>query len=515
MGKLYNESLELVKQYSNALSQGGKMRTAFGVAQASSMVTQAAKNMDLLTGGVDPINKAVRQFSERAVANGNVKHFSNTAETTMPAFESVGQKGLSSIQNLQTVSAIDITLQILIYSFLPWMAIERPADTSTVTISWKSVVATNNAAGVNKGDELLGNFTPESSSVNLYTPIKQFTSTGAGAVMVIDFGAQLYEGTVLMTITKDGKTLTGKDYNGVIAFPGDTTSFTVDYLSGAVTSAAAVSADYTVTAQGMIDMYAGSENPQVLRATNKMRSVQLVTRETGIVMEDSVDRIMFILKTLDQAGDQLSYEQYMSQMMFDLYLAFINNLLMIGVHTRAAQLSGSEELANLTVDLSTYGSQIIADPARKYDELSTLTEDMNGHMLATANCGVTVWVVGSKIAKLMAADKFRFKKSDTYNTQMNTLAGTYDGIPVLRHEYIDRFIDGADEEGYGSIFGIYRDPNGEAAFMAYSEFLPIHTTGNVYNFQNPLEFAKALVSQVGTKIIEPKLCVQGKFKVVA
>jgi len=514
MGKLYNESLELVKQYSNALSQGGKMRTDFGVAQAQSMVVQAAKNMDLLTGGIDPINQAVKRFSSRAAQN-NVKQFSNTSETTMPAFEDVGQKGQSSISSLQTVSAIDITLQILIYSFLPWMAIERPADSSTVTISWKSVVATNSNGGVQKGDELLGNFTPENSNVNLFTPIKDYEAAGNGSIMAINFGAQLYAGTILMTLTKGGNTVVGKDYNGVVAFPGESVSFTVDYESGIVTSAAAVSADYTVKAQGMIDMWASSTNPQVLRATNKMRSVQLVTRETGIVMEDSIDRIMFILKTLDQAGDELTYEQYMSQMMFDLYLAFINNLLMIGVHTRAAQLAGTTELADLTMDLSTYGAQIIADPARKYDELSTLTENMNSHMLSTANCGVTAWVVGSKICKIMAADKFRFKKSDTYNTQMNTLAGTYDGIPVLRHEYIDRMIDAVDPDNYGSIFGVYRDPNGEAAFMAYSEFLPIHTTGNVYNFQNPLEFAKALVSQVGTKIIEPKLCVQGKFKVTA
>jgi hypothetical protein len=514
MGKLVDFSLNRVKQYSKALSQNGKMRTAFGVAQAQAMVTQAAKNMELLTGGKDSVAEGIRAFSQNAVNAGKVKQFSAT-ETTMPAFADVGQTGLSSVQSLQTVSAIDITLKVLIYSFLPWMAIERPMDSSTTTISWKTVVATNSMGGVSKGDTLLGNFGPENSAMDLYTPIKKLSQDGAGAVLVFDFGAQLYEGTILFTITKDGNTLTGKDYNGVIAFPGDTTSFTVDYENGVVTSAAAVSADYSVTGQAMIDMWASSTNPQVLRGTTKMRSVQMVSRETGIVMEDSIDRIMFILKTLDQAGDQLSYEQYMSQMMFDLYLAFINNLLMIGIHTRSEQLEGTAELDELTVDLSTYGSQIIADPARKYDELSTLTENMNGHMLATANVGVTAWVVGSKICKLMAADKFRFKKSDTYNTQMNTLAGSYDGIPVLRHEYIDRLIDGVDEEGYGNIFGVYRDPNGEAAFMAYGEFLPIHTTGNVYNFANPLEFAKALVSQVGTKIIEEKLCVRGKFKVTA
>lgn len=513
MGKLYDYSLTRVKQYSKALSQGGKMRTAFGVAQAQAMVTTAAKNLELLTGDRDSIADGVKAFSKKAVQAGTVKQFSNEAE--MPAFASVGEGGLSSVQNLQTVSAIDITLQVLIYSFLPWMAIERPMDTSTTTISWKSVVATNSMAGVNKGDELIGNFTPESSKMDLYTPVKKLTQAGAGAVLVFDFGSQLYEGTVLFTITKNGNTLTGKDYNGIIAFPGDTTSFTVDYENGVVTSAAAVSSDYSVTGQAMIDMWASSTNPQVLRATTKQRSVQMVSRETGIVMEDSVDRIMFILKTLDQAGDQLSYEQYMSQMMFDLYLAFINNLLMIGVHTRSEQLEGTSELDELTVDLSTYGSQIIADPARKYDELATLTEDMNGHMLATANVGITCYVVGSKICKIMAADKYRFKKSDTYNNQVNTLAGTYDGIPVLRHEYIDRMIDGVDPDGYGNLFGIYRDPNGEAAFMAYGEFLPIHTTGNVYNYANPLEFAKALVSQVGTKIIEPKLCVRGKFRITA
>jgi hypothetical protein len=98
---------------------------------------------------------------------------------------------------------------------------------------------------------------------------------------------------------------------------------------------------------------------------------------------------------------------------------------------------------------------------------------------------------------------------------MNTLAGTYDGIPVLRHEYIDQLIDGADDGGYGNIFGVYRDPNGESGFMMYGEFLPIHTTDNVYNFANPLQFAKALCSQIGTRIIEEKCCVRGKFRVTA
>lgn len=512
MGKLKSYAIERTRQFSNALQLGGKMRTSFGAAQASAMVVRAAHNLELLTGGVDPVHEGVKSFSKNK-SPSNVKQFSN--EPGMPAFEAGEGTGLSSAQNLQTVSAIDITLQVLIYSFLPWLAIERTMDSSTVTASWRSAVSLNDAGGVNKGEGLIGQFAPENSKMNLFTPVKTLSETGSGAQVVLNFGSQLYKGTVLVTLTKAGKEIVGKDYNGIVAFPGDTTSFLVDYEAGTLTSADTISADYTINANAMIDMWASSTNPQVIRSTLKMNSVQLVSRETGIVMEDSVDRIMFILKTLDEAGDQLSYEAYMSQMMYDLYLAFVNNLLMIGIHTRAAQLEGSQELKDYTVDLSSYGSQIIADPSRKYDELATLTEGLNAHMLATANCGVTCWVVGSKICKLMSADKFRFKKSDTYHTQMNTLAGTYDGIPVLRHEYIDSLIDGADTEGYGNIFGVYRDPNGEAGFMMYGEFLPIHTTDNVYNFANPLQFAKALCSQIGTKIIEEKCCVRGKFRVTA
>lgn len=514
MGKLTSYAIERTKQFSKALQMNGKMRSAFGAAQASAMVVRAAKNLEMLTGGVDPVAEGVKSFSKNKEA-ANVKQFSAEPETIMPAFEGAGNNGVSSVSNLQTVSAIDITLQVLIYSFLPWIAVERTMDSSTVTASWRKSVALNNAGGVNKGDTLIGQFSPENSGLNLLTPIKTLSEVGANAQMVLNFGAQLYKGTVLVTLTVGGKTIVGKDYNGVVAFPGDKTSFLVDYESGTLTSADTVGDTYSVTAQSMIDMWASSTNPQVLRSTLKMDSVQLVSRETGIVMEDSVDRIMFILKTLDEAGDQLSYEAYMSQMMYDLYLAFVNNLLMIGIHTRSAQLEGTQELSDYTVDLSAYGSQIIADPSRKYDELATLTEGLNSHMLSTANCGVTCWVVGSKICKLMAADKFRFKKSDTYHTQMNTLAGTYDGIPVLRHEYIDQLIDGVDHDGYGNIFGVYRDPNGEAGFMMYGEFLPIHTTDNVYNFANPLQFAKALCSQIGTKIIEEKCCVRGKFRVTA
>jgi len=515
MGKLKSYAIERTKQFSKALQMGGKMRTAFGAAQASAMVVRAAHNLEMLTNGIDPVAEGVKSFSKKKENADNVKQFSNTSETVMPAFEGTGDQGVSSVSNLQTVSAIDITLQVLIYSFLPWLAVERTMDSSTVTASWRKAVALNNAGNVNKGDTLIGQFSPENSNLNLLTPIKTLSETGAAAQMVLNFGAQLYKGTILVTLTKGGNTLIGKDYNGVVAFPGDTTSFLVDYETGTLTSADSISAEYSVNAQAMIDMWASSTNPQVVRTSLKMDSVQLVSRETGIVMEDSIDRIMFILKTLDEAGDQLSYEAYMSQMMYDLYLAFVNNLLMIGIHTRAAQLEGTQELSDYTVDLSSYGSQIIADPSRKYDELATLTEGLNAHMLSTANVGVTAWVVGSKICKLMAADKFRFKKSDTYHTQMNTLAGTYDGIPVLRHEYIDQLIDGTDADGYGNIFGVFRDPNGEAGFMMYGEFLPIHTTDNVYNFANPLQFAKALCSQIGTRIIEEKCCVRGKFRVTA
>lgn len=498
-----------------ALSQKGKVRTQMGIVQAASMVNTSADNLSLLTGGKDPIAESVKMFSAKDIKGKRVK---NSGEVGMPAFANNGEMGMASVQGLQTVSAIDITIQMLVYSFVPFMAIERPMTDSTTTISWKSLVATNNGGGLTKGDHVIGNFKPENSSVNLGSPIKKVEGVGAGDVLTLDLGGTIYEGTVLVQLTdtgvNSGEPVVGKDYDGVVLFPGTTTAFNVDYENGILTSTGTVATTTTnVTAQAMVDMWSDSTASNVLRTTTKMNSVQMVARETGVIIEDSVDRMMFILKALNQSEGAMTLEQYMSQMMFDLYVAYVNNLMMIGLHTRSAQLEGTDELVAHTVDLSAYGSQIIADPVRKYDELSTLVNTMNNTMLKNANLGITALIVGSRIANLMGADSFRFTKSDTYSTQMNTLIGVYDNIPVLRHEYIDRFIDNADSEGYGNIFGIHRDPNGEVGFLAYGEYLPIHTTNNVYNFENPLQFAKALVSFVGTKIIEPALCTRGKFRI--
>lgn len=513
MGQYRDYALKRTKQFSEQLMMKGRARTAIGMAQTNAMIATAAHNLEVFTGGEDSFATAVKAFSKRGGAE-KVKQFADNPD--MPAFASVGEGGLSSIQNLQTVSAIDITIQTLIYSFLPWIAIERPMNDSTTTISWREIISTNNAAGVTKGETLIGNFKVENSAVDLSTPVKTLSATGAGEVLVIDFGAQLYEGTVLVQLTdtsSEPKTVVGKDYNGLIAFPGYSVCFEVDYENGTLTSKATVASTFKVDAQAMVDMFADKSAPNVLRSTSKMRSVQMVSRESGIIMEDSVDRMMFILKTLDQAGGAMSLEQYMSQMMFDLYVAYVNNLLMIGIHTRSQQMEGTDDLNNeLTVDLTSYGSQIIADPSRKYDELNVLTNTADSYMLRTVNKGITAFVTGSKMCTLMASDKFRFKKSDTYNTQMNTLAGVYDGKPVLRHQYIDRYID-MNDDGFMNGFGVHRDPNGEVGFMCYGEYLPIHTTDNVYNYANPLQFAKALVAQIGTKIIEPGLCVRFRFKV--
>lgn len=532
MGALRDYALARAVEYGPELAMGGRVRSQVGVAQATSMVATAAANLDLLTGGRDPVATAIRAFSEqRGGSREAVKRFAEgiPGHTTalpgapaatpnpQPAFRVPdATKGISSVTNLQTISAIDITYQMLIYSFLPWMAIERAMTDSTVTISWREIVATSEAAGVAKGERLIGNFLVESPDLNLNTPTRTLPATaGDGAIMVLDFGEQLYEGTVLLTLTSGDDTIIGKDYDGLVMFPNSSIAFQVDYVNGVLTSTAAVAATNSIQGQAMIDMFASREGRSVLRTTTNMRSVQLVSREAGIIIEDSQDRMMFILKTLDQAGGAMTLEQYMQQMLFDLYVSFVNNLLMGLLHSRSMQLEGTPALEYLTLDLSAYAGQIIAEPNRKYDELSQLLNSADQQMLSTVNCGVTCWVVGSRIAQIMSTDPFRFKRSDTFSIQMNTLIGVYDGRPVLRHQYIDKYIDGPDTEKYGNIYGIHRDPNGEVAFSAYGEFLPVHTSENVFNYNNPLQFARALMSQIGTKIIEPGLCVRAKFRLVA
>lgn len=517
-------------EYTNDLMVGGKARSNIGAAQAVAMVSTAAANLDLLTGGLDPIATAIKTFSQQRSKNA-VKRFSDNpyyqgdpsssnAVNPAPAMnDPAGNNiaGISSVTNLQTISAIDITYQMLIYSFLPWIAIERAMTDSTMTISWREIIATSDAAGVAKGDTLIGNFNVESSDINLNTPLRSVTAAGDGGVMIIDFGDQIYDGTVLVTVNTGAGTIVGKDYQGLIQFPGISLAFNVDYANGVLTSTAAVAGGNDVTAQAMIDMWASKTASSVLRTTTNMRSVQMISRESGIIIEDSQDRMMYILKTLEQSGGAVTIEQYMQQMLFDLYVAYVNNLLLSLIHARSQQLEGTPALQALTLDLSAYGAQIIAEPNRKYDELSQLLNTADQQMLSTVNRGVTSWIGGSRIVQIMGSDAYRFKKSDTFSIQMNTLCGVYDGRPVLRHQYIDKYIDAmdiADNGGWANIYGVHRDPGGEVGFAAYGEFLPIHTSDNIYNFANPLQFARALMSQIGCRVIEPGLCVRARFRLV-
>lgn len=185
------------------LSLQGITRSELGLARARKMVKQAFTNLSDLNGGRDYVYESVRRFSS-AKNRGAVRRNASTVPSQnvgpqYPSFNTPStSRGVSSVQNIQTVSAADITIEALIYSFLPWTAIERELTTSTEQIAFKKVVALNDAGGLNKGDTAVGTFNPENPDINLFTPVKELEITGDGKVATVSFNNQLFEGTCII-----------------------------------------------------------------------------------------------------------------------------------------------------------------------------------------------------------------------------------------------------------------------------------------------------------------------------
>lgn len=521
MSQLLEYAKTRLREKSNLIKLNGKSRTVMGEVMANKMVMKSVSNLADITGGFDPVYSSIRQFARRYSAKVKT-NAAPDSPTAIPSYNQVAQRpsfnntttsrGISSVTGLQTVSAVDITVDMLIYSFLPWLAVERDIGGTSESISYKRIVAINNAGGVKKGDTVLGQFSTENTNLDLSSPVLELQATGDGNKMIVTFEKQIFNGTSLVSYKKKtpDTSVIGKDYDGLVAFPSISESFTVDYETGTFTSVGTIPDGDVVTFQVMVDINADTEGTNILRSTSKMDKVDLITKQTSIIIEDSVDKMLYIINNIKASNGTLSIEQYLAQMLFDMYVSYINNLLMTQLHKRYMEVANTADL--VTKDLAPYGGQIIADPARKYDELANLIEEMQHKMLSTVNLSGTCIVVGTKVANLMVTDRERFIKSDEYGNNMNTLIGSYNGLPVLRHQYIDVHIDSKDADNYGHLFIVYRDTNGEVGYLAYGEFIPVHTTENVFNFQNPLQFARSLMSQVGVAVLNKNLCIVGRFR---
>lgn len=196
MGKIIEYAQQQLDKSKHLLSLNGITRKPLRMATASSMILTAAKKLETWTGGIDPIYASIREFSKKASNNDDSYRMNSTTQDLYPTNDDAGLiEGVASVAPYRTISAIDITIDTLIYSFIPWVCSERVMTTQEQVISSKMMVAKNNAGGVLAGEELISNFSPESTNVDLSSPMKTLEYVaGSDSTMILSFGCQLFPG---------------------------------------------------------------------------------------------------------------------------------------------------------------------------------------------------------------------------------------------------------------------------------------------------------------------------------
>jgi len=93
---------------------------------------------------------------------------------------------------------------------------------------------------------------------------------------------------------------------------------------------------------------------------------------------------------------------------------------------------------------------------------------------------------------------------------MDSLIGTYNGIPVVRHHALDGAFDVYDNQGkaterYGVVFAVYKAPSGAIAPTIFGEYLPPYSAVPALNFDNAAQYSQELLSMSACKGINEDL----------
>jgi len=497
-----NGSIDLLMKPLPSQLTNRKVRTEKGLISTFNLLVKSAENYYYnlpARGGVDPVEAMTNVFSITP--------------------------GMGNVRNVSTVNAMDITISSLIKSFIPYIAIERGMDAPQTTIYYRDLVALRTAGGVNEGDVVLGNFSAPNTNVQLGQELKTVVINATSSAQTnvnVSFNSPLVAGSV---IVKSINKLTGDpNINKENYVAGDfkkdgiaygtigngglerTPRITINYDTGIV-NISNISANCEIQVSAKLDHTSDETGGNTLEATTVWRNSLLVSENVRLVLKESIEELTFINKIqaqIRQAGAKIDYFTLGLRDLTTLYIQYIDRTLTkLIVNSKGSQV-------NASLDISSYTTSSFAPT--KDDFFNKFIIDLNQQLLSTTGIGTTFYLVGSRVANIMMNIKDRFKPLPSANDSLNDVIGTYDGIPVLRHQYVDIYDQSNFGAGVGSIYAGFKDPNNEVGSIVFGEFLPMYVSGTALNYNNPAQFSRALFSQIGFKLIENSLIVRGEVR---
>lgn len=420
----------------------------------------------------------------------------------------------------ETLDAMDISIAAAVFSLIPYLAIERDMTASSTSFTYQDLIAEFAQGNVNAGEAVLGSFIAPNSKVNLSLPTKTITvdttAESGASTQKAEFTTPIMpESLSIVVKTVSGQTetvvATGFDRGGKAYLSGSSNfPITVDYRNGVV-DMTGVPNGLKVSLIANLDSSADSTGSSILTITPSYKTKVLTAVPQQLVYKDNQLKNAYLNKlNVKLAGTNaaIDYGSMAVGKLINIYIHYVNRMVVLetlaaGNATAAAYGTGNE----IKADISAYTAQTsFADT--KYDIIKNLIIALNQRSLDKTGRGITCILTSSRgVNKLAAAPDF--VKSADFN-ELNAMVGTYDGIPVIRHQSVAGMEPSDGKTAY--YYGIYKDPAGEAAPIAFGEFLPVTTSVPVANFNNPSQVAQSLTAYCGVVRVVDELCNRAELK---
>jgi len=479
-------------------------------------ILQSVNNMMFSTEYIDPIEGAYQQFSDFCTKEGI--DYQQFAESGV---------GYSDVSNLPGRSTEDISIIMAITSLEAYLVASRAMTQPEDSISYQDIIAMNDAGGVHSGDVINGAFNPP--NLDLELALEGVEMSNAAAISgseVFNFGGPIVAGGVLVNFAASTGNISGRDYNrdGILQWSHDDPSaanttaapvIAINYGTGVITVNGNIPAD-KIHIIATRDSNADGNGSGIVRIKPEFPTTLLQATPRNIILESSISAEAYrnkMLASAISAGMTVNMAEESFRLVMNSYLAYLNRVF-AQLNVSAAELAKLDQPGGNYVEGDISGYSIGNSFSNTKDDiLDDFIIRMATQLQLNCGSGPTAILVGPMGAAKLGNNKRSFVPSPSFYQDIDSLAGTYNGIPVIRHRIVEKGTKVGT--GFVPVSMIHKDPQGRAAPAFFGEYLSPSSSTAAVNFLNPTQYSKSLFSFIGTKIVVPRLACAGRLKIVA
>ena len=255
-----------------------------------------------------------------------------------------------------------------------------------------------------------------------------------------------------------------------------------------------------------------SSGAHTLKLRPFVDSVSLQATENRIILQSNVEiqnQMNKIFRTNARYGIENDYGKRAIDQVVALYTYFIDKNIV------SECWNGIDKNDPITLDLAGFGGSSHTwsyNANVKNDALGRFTDQLTSKMLMATNQPVTALIVDDVAAQMYSSDKESFIPDPAFMQRRDGFVGTYKGIPVVRNYVLHGKAAETSVTGganLGVVMGVFKSPDGQAAPVAFGDYLPPYSTLPALNPANPTELSQALFSCTATKAVAPGWSVLG------